>query len=221
MFGQPGNCINVGGTEHKKKKTNKKQKTPSRINCDFFEREVHKILNALKNIMRLPCKEGSDVWVMGGFLVALWIPSAAAGKGLADVCATTSHIAPGATKILFHEICLRMQQHQHQRLWQPKSLLILESLFCAGNKQNCARLPPHTGYSCPVLGRLGASCCYRCRWWCKPNMHHHNKWCDLSRWGANANRCGNEPGGRFIGCFKSLRGRCCERNPSDYRTLIS
>jgi len=90
-----------------------------------------------------------DGWVFGGFGAFFFGGGRITG---ADVCATTSHIAPGATKILFHEICLRMQQHQHQRLWQPKSLLILESLFCAGNKQNCARLPPHMGYSCPVLG---------------------------------------------------------------------
>lgn len=36
------------------------------------------------------------------------------GRGRADVCAMTSHIAQGATKILFHEICLRMQQQQRQ-----------------------------------------------------------------------------------------------------------
>lgn len=40
----------------------------------------------------------------------------------ADVCAMTSYIAQGATKILFHEICLRMLQ-------QPKVCLSLKVYF--------------------------------------------------------------------------------------------
>jgi len=39
----------------------------------------------------------------------------------ADVCTMTSHIAQGTTKILFHEICLRMQQ--------PKVCLSLKVYF--------------------------------------------------------------------------------------------
>lgn len=48
------------------------------------------------------------------------------GRGRADVCAMTSHIAQGATKILFHEICLRMQQQQQQ---QSKVCLSLKVYF--------------------------------------------------------------------------------------------
>lgn len=131
------------------------------------------------------CQETMCGWDMGfNSLVAGWPPQAA------DVRATTSHIAPGTTKILFHEICLRMQQHQHQhhhrhqqrqRLWQPKSLLILESLFCAGNKQNCARLPPHMS----GLGVVGVAIPMVVQ----TQMHHHIKrWCERNSWQPPAGR---------------------------------
>lgn len=49
----------------------------------------------------------------------------------------TSHIAQGATKILFHEICLRMQQQQQQ----SKVCLSLKVYFSPEINQIALALP--------------------------------------------------------------------------------
>lgn len=67
------------------------------------------ILETLKNIMTR--------------VVALALNECRLGR--ADVCIMASHIAQGTTKILFHEICLRMQQQRRQ----PKVCLSFKVYF--------------------------------------------------------------------------------------------